>query len=340
MASADVGYAPRGPRGLMERTEQLSSQASSLAAELGDLRHEAGRQALALQECMGALQANSEALLARLGAQQREDAGRAEALAHRQAALEREVRALERRAVEDRAWASAVCARREAIEARIALAEERQAAAARQVVEDAQECELRFSELREHRHELEAKAKATWKGRFNAMAMSQLRAADAVAEAHDDSDCAALSQSLAAAAAAVADAAAGPGRPTAPKGKSPPESLGNLLRCVQGLAEAERRRRGVLLASWSGDTGMVAPPMAANPRLGPHPAGDERLDLCGLGALGSMVSVPPCSASFAGGGVAGAQRGFSPPRALDWDPDARPRQHAVSGGFLDDARFP
>merc|ERR1712151_605305 len=73
--------------------------------------------------------------------------------------------------------------------------------------------------------------------------MEQGRLADRVSSTPADESIIRLEQALVAASNAVRAGADGPGGP-------PPEHLIGALRCVRGLAEAERRRSGLLSGVW------------------------------------------------------------------------------------------
>lgn len=307
---------------LAAKTPRLRREAARLAAELGSLGSEAARHSAAAERCVEALRVRAEELYAHLAEQSASSKQRADVVAHRQAVLEEEVRVLERRAEEaasgsccppggeggggagcgawsarntgvgvSPAWVAVEAERREALEARIAAANAWNASATEQARESVAALEERLASLREERREVHARAAArrasaaasipagagagtdhSWRARFQALEVAQHALADrAAAMGGADPGAERLAAALAAASAAARAAVDGP------------EHIGLAMRCVCGLAEAERRRAGLLRQGGGHD-----PRLAATDGLG---------------------SVPP------------VDRSFSPSQAHDWDLD-------------------
>lgn len=277
---------------LARREPELRRQAAELAAELSDLGAEAGRQAAAADHCMAQLRKRAAALRTGL-AGTRADGGRLDALMRRRAVLEAEVQVLERRAEEERAPCEAACRReaeqRDALEARIAGAEARRSEAARTAQAVVRQCEDRLAALREERYELEATAAPhmSWRARFEALVAAQNAIADRAAAAAADPGASQLDRALAAAADAVRSAEG--------SGPAAPEALSSTVRCLHRLAEAERRRRGLLVERWrelQGDRSeaIAAGHGSAAPQDGyfsPSPARDWDLDMCRMASGGA-----------------------------------------------------
>lgn len=254
----------------------LRHRASELSEELNRLRIEAGQQALAAKRCVAALHARAEELAVEFTEAQSAGPISADAARHRQAILREEVRALERRAEASNpgssytpAWASVEAEKIEVLESRICKAQAREAEVSKLGNEQLRHGEERLAELREQRHELQSHANArsgsmTWQARFEAFVAAQTALADRAAMLGPDPGAARLDQALSAASAA-AGAAAGSHAPGA-RG-SPPEYLVAAVRCICGLAEAERRRGGLLVDRWrdlQGNTPWQAPEGAAS----------------------------------------------------------------------------
>lgn len=284
---------------LTVKAPPLRHQAAQLAQELSDLNTEAGQQAAMAEQCIDELMLRAEALRSQVKEANKESSQRAEAACHRQAILQEEVRVLEQRAkagtlagaTNGPTWASVDAEKRKKLEARIVGAEQRQAAATKVAQETKRRCEDRLAALREERQELEASAGTAdvcmWRSRFEALLAAQNALADRAATLGPDSGRERLDQALAAASSAVAAAGGGP---ACREGQSnaAPEYLLETVRCVCGLAEAERRRGGLLMERWR--------------------------ELHGHDSF-RMADSKAC------GSVAPGDRGFSPSRAYDWDLD-------------------
>lgn len=282
---------------LARREPELRRRAAELATELGDLGAEAGRQAAAAEHCMAQLRKRAEALRTGL-AGTRADGGRLDALMRRRAVLEAEVQVLERRAEEERAPCEAAGRReaeqRDALEARIAGAEARRAEAAQTAQAVVRQCEDRLAALREERYELEATAAPhmSWRARFEALVAAQNAIADRAAVLGADPGAAQLDRTLAAAADAVRSAEG--------SGAAAPEALSSTVRCLHRLAEAERRRRGLLVERWrelqgdrseaitAGQGSAVPPPDGTV--FSPSPARDWDLDMCRMASGGARAA--------------------------------------------------
>jgi len=291
-----------------EKASRLKKQATAIAAELESFAVEASRQAASADSCMSSLHSSAEALVGQmsdvklaLNSNIRDQVGdEATALTRRRAQLQQQVAAAQRR-VEDTAiggvgaangatWTAAERERRAALEARVARAEVGRAKAESQAEDVLQSCEMKLMQLRERRRDLEmeissgcsAEAANLWKSRFESLIAAQNGIADdASSPAAPDHGSARVDQALRAAAAAVQQAVDTAGA------QSPPSSLVGAVRCVLGLAEAERRRRALVVEAWQKSQGD-----------------DPRAVARGL------TCMPP------------VDRAFSPPRGYDWDLDA------------------
>lgn len=320
---------------------------AGLATEVDGLAASSARHAATGADCMEALRASAEALVAQLAearangdglisgdsltsdGQSGTVTGRDPVVARRRAQLEEEVRAMERRAarwpeesevsvsagvalavdgggINGRAWAASYAERQQVLEVRLAQAEAAadasRAAAEAQAQEAVQGAEAYLAELRKSRRNLENSISAAsggdWRARFEALVVAQNVAADRATRAADcggaDLGAARLDQALSAAllasqqhvnattqaaastSAAGAAGAAGGGFTTATAA----------AHCVAGMAEAERRRRGLLVEAWRKLQGE-----------------DPRLSASGRGGL-----VP-------------VDRVFTPRRTRDWELD-------------------
>jgi len=292
---------------LARREPELRRQAAEIAAELGNLGAEAGRQAAAADLCTAQLRKRAEALRTGL-ASTRADGGHLDSLMRRRAVLEAEVQVLERRAEEERGPCESAFRReaeqREALEARIAGAEDRRSKAAQTALAMVRQCEDRLAALREERYELEATAAPhmSWRARFEALVAAQNAIADRAAAAGADPGAAQLDHALAAAADAVRSAEG--------NGPTTPESLSNTARCLHRLAEAERRRRGLLVERWRELQGDRSEAIAeghgsAVPQDGcfsPSPARDWDLDMCRMASRGASAAAPSSVGGFGTGG--------------------------------------
>lgn len=294
---------------VQHKAPALRREAAQIDFELGGLAVDADRQLAAVDRSIDALRDRAETLLATLGKTRGVDNMRgAPALEHRRAALEEEILILEQRRggvaagafamceANDRAWSSTQIARRTVLRERIAVAEARQVSSSDAAQEQVRHHTNQLLELRQARAELSMRSAAAnsaalggvtstpWQSRYEAVVAEQGRLADRVAETIADESVIRLEQAVAAAASALEDASEG-------AGSSPPQHLVGSLRCVRGLAEAERRRSGLLTERWHQLQGeecqMTAPPAA----------------------VASPAPVPP-------------SRSFSPSRAGDWDLDA------------------
>mmetsp|Transcript_129505 Transcript_129505/g.242257 ORF Transcript_129505/g.242257 Transcript_129505/m.242257 type:complete len:391 (-) Transcript_129505:31-1203(-) len=282
---------------LSVKAPPLRQQAAQLSEELNHLSAEAGQQTVMAERCVEDLLRRAEAMCSQVREAKRESASRAEAMSHRQAVLQEEVRVLEQRgkvgaltgATNGPSWVSADAEKRKKLQARIMSAEARQAAAAKVTQDQKLRCEERLAGLRQERQELEACAAATnssmWRSRFEALVAAQNALADRAATFGPDVSRERLDQALAAASAAAAAA----GGPASREGQSSatPEFLMEAVRCVCGLAEAERRRGGLLVERWR-----------------------------------ELHGNDSCRVAEGLGSIAPADRGFSPSRAYDWDLDA------------------
>eukprot|EP00928_Gymnodinium_smaydae_P020327 TRINITY_DN17859_c0_g4_i1.p1 TRINITY_DN17859_c0_g4~~TRINITY_DN17859_c0_g4_i1.p1 ORF type:complete len:360 (+),score=75.67 TRINITY_DN17859_c0_g4_i1:36-1115(+) len=295
--------------------QTLRLQALQLSEELNDLQNEHSAQVANADACLSELRADAQTLLDRLTAEARLTCSAFEGMVHRdvlsgdpaaitlsrrRARLEEEVHSLERRAEDLQAaagreggvlgasWMVSVTERRTLLQERIDRAESSCASAEARAEASRLEGEARLNELQEMRQALQAEAEEVacndrrWRGRFEALITEQNAAADRAYESLGPSDPGGplLERSLAAAAAAAQEGARDP---TA--SKSSIERLAGAARCVFGIAEAERRRRALLVNAWRWAQG--------------EDVQTGRGHACG--------ELPPCD------------RAFSPPRDRDWE---------------------
>jgi len=309
--SAQHGATDLG-RLLALRVPPLRAEAGDIANELGRLGADAARQAAAADRFVGALHDRAEALRSRLSAGRDEDARRAEALAHRQATLEEEVRVLERRSqfalldsapANGSAWAAAEAERREALEARIAEAERRKVSAAELGHERARQCEERLVALRDQRLEVERRVATLeagvqpgsggptpWRARLEAFVAAQNALADRAVPASPDHGWERIDRALSA-------AEAGACQTDSTRDVSAPEYLAGAVRCLRGLAEGERRRGALLAERWRelqgdnpGSLAMGSGSLIPGDRsFSPSPENDWDLDLCRAASRGGGV---------------------------------------------------
>eukprot|EP00929_Paragymnodinium_shiwhaense_P007204 TRINITY_DN11113_c0_g1_i4.p1 TRINITY_DN11113_c0_g1~~TRINITY_DN11113_c0_g1_i4.p1 ORF type:complete len:465 (+),score=73.40 TRINITY_DN11113_c0_g1_i4:68-1462(+) len=241
-----------------EKATRAAQDVETLSVALRALETEVLQQAVAAEECMASLEIKAQALLKNLP---QAEPVRVAPLAVRRARLEEEVRSMERRlqnfAVKgqhDTAngdCTSAEAQRRAALDSRIRTADQNRAFAQDGMHEATLLLEARLADVRERRQALEAsgmsgKSSSYWRGRFEALVAAQNASADRATATVPDTGAQRLDQCLAAAAQAVEQALATPGD----ERSSPPAALVNALRCVGGLAQAEKRRRGLLVEQW------------------------------------------------------------------------------------------
>lgn len=280
---------------LHDRVPALRRYASDLSEELNSLRAYAGRQAVAAENCIEALHTRAQELGAELIKVQAAGPVSAEAIRQRQAVLREEARVLERRMGSDKfggtngpAWTRAEAEKREALEARISSAKDREAAALETALKEMKQSEEKIAMLRIEKRELESRANSdvstTWKSRYEAFVSAQQALADRVAILGADPGAARLDQALSAASAA-AGAATGS---HAIGCKKPPDYLLQAVKMLCGLAEAERRRGGLLTEKWrelhgnvvftgTGSLNIVPP---VEQVFSPSPAYAWDLDMC------------------------------------------------------------
>lgn len=297
LAKADVHSAETLSDALNVKAPLLRRRAAELADGLSSLRSEAGHQAQAAERCVSALYVRAEELAAELTEAQAAAPLSAEAVQARQAILQEEVRVLERRAEvsslggsDSPAWAAAELERREVLEARISEAQVREAAASELATEQISEGEGRLAEIREELQEMKANSQSAtgirpWRARFEALVTAQNAIADRAAMLGPDPGSSRLDQALSAASAA---AGAASGSHAAGARGPPPEYLIQAVRCICGLAEAERRRGGLLVERWrelQGNTpwqaseGKASIPPPDRP-LSPSQPYEWNLDMC------------------------------------------------------------
>lgn len=288
---------------LARRALPLRRKAARLATDLSNLGVEAGQQVVAADQCLVALRDRVEALRAQLVEIRNESVLRAESLKLRHATLEDEVHTLEWRSKRKNGTATGSCAngptwaemsaeRCAQLRNRIASAEARHAPILDLANEGTRLCEARLAELREAHRELEDRAGSIqaassagptdlWRSRFEALIAAQGMRTNSTLAMSTDHRFGKLDMALETAFASLQDAVDG-------AKALPPKQLVGAIRCVQGLADVERRRCMLLTKQW-----RVL-------------QGDDPRTLVG------GYSAPSPTAPI---------RCFSPPRALDWDLD-------------------
>lgn len=248
-------YAVERARGnILQQDHRVQLQAAS--QDLNSIALEISRLEDAAQRCLEGLQQQAEQLRERLADASAESLKTSEAAGQRRAALREELRTLPQvvpGGFNGPTWAAMEAERELALSSRMKQAELLRVDAAHRLREQQQIFLARLQDVRKVRREAEARCALlaqeegypasgqTWRARFEAMISAQHTAAERAWAASVGGDADRLDQSLAAAEASLREA---DGAATAP------DHLIGALSCVQSLAEAERRRQGLLTEGW------------------------------------------------------------------------------------------
>lgn len=267
-----------GGHTLALRARQAQEEAAGLAAELGSLESDVVQQGRAAQRCQEELEERTRALLDEFSQARQESKQRALAMECRQTALEQEASAMQRRFLADAvprtggADSSAAAAGDDllssALLARLSRAEG--ALSARGSLREEIQTETKLAEVRESCSEVErcllarsgvdAEAeggsgnnafgccKAPWVSRYEALIAAQAVLTERAAAGARDQNTAVEEQVLDTCSKSLNRLSAAIERGSG--GRSPPEELTEVLRCMKGLAWSERRRRGLLMERW------------------------------------------------------------------------------------------
>jgi hypothetical protein len=268
----------REPKGVHDAANvlELRRGLAVLAAELDEIAAASAQHATSGADCMDALNASAEKLVVELARDSPSSEhrmpvnARDSSLVRRRAQLEEEICTLERRAARQDndansslnggTWAASFANREQALAARLrqaeAAAEASQTAAEMQAQEHVRVAEAYLAELRESRRELETSCNTAgedWRTRFGNFVVTQNFAADLAAR---DAECSGadpgssrLDSALTAALHASQQRAYNTSSAGCTAGSLEATAVA-AAQCVMGMAEAERRRRGLLVAAW------------------------------------------------------------------------------------------